>query len=582
MQTILARVTGNSSTGAIDWHGGDGTFFADGDFAGGALLLEASIDGGLSWQPCKDAAGSNLALSADGIISFSLGPCKLRSSMSGATVAAGTLQVETLTATTDEATPWGGNVTVTVTAPTFLSVPRVFKIYLAAGLTRTQWMAAIFEVLVKDAVLAPHFAVSQGAANNVVLTKLAPAVANDASLNISIANAVSGVTSVASSTNTTAGVLAVKQVETFTVAGTVQKGGKGTVRVTVTAANRPELADGLAVLVPVENGDTASVVAGKVRAALIADRDIGAPQTGFFDVGGSGADVVLTDRQKLPNDATMNLAYTNGTCTGLTADATSTATTAGVDGVTSQVVTATIVGTITASGAGNAAVTVTATGQAWSPKVLSVALPDGAVPAVSAELMRVAIEADADLNAFFTTSRADGSAAVVLTCRAAAANLATTNLNVAYDNDTCAGLTPAATSANTTSGVAGVAQVETLTVVAASGALVDGDIGVTVTGTAIGGSPRKFPVTLNTGMTTATLIASAIRAALDHPDVTTAYTVGGTGADVVLTAKNKVANDGTLNVSLGQTPGLTGYTTSTNSTAGVVATPNVLVSMQNR
>jgi hypothetical protein len=263
----------------------------------------------------------------------------------------------------------------------------------------------------------------------------------------------------------------------------------------------------------------------------------------------------------------------------LTDGPTAVQTTAGVDGVTSQVVTATIVGSITASGAGLAEVTVTATGQAWSPKVLVVAVGDGWVPAQSAEAMRVAIEGDADLSAFFTTSRTN--AAVALTCRVAAANLATTNLNVEYANDTSVGLTDAATSANTTSGVAGVAQVETLTVVAAGGVTKTCDVGVTVTGAAIGGSPRKFPVRLTLGQTAAQA-AAEIRAALDHPDVTTAYTVGGTGAAVVLTARNRVANDGTLNMSLVQTPGVTAITTSTGTTAGVVATPNVLVSMQNR
>ena len=581
MQTVIQRVSANGSTGVIDWKGGDGTFFADGAFASGVLLLEASIDGGVSWQPCKDSAGVDLSLAADGIISFSVGPCKLRATMSGATVAAGTLQVETITATVDEVTAFGGNVVVTVTSAR-LADPAVFTIYLPAGLTRTEWMSRIYERLNMDAELAPFFTVTQGAANNVVLTTLAPAAATDGTLNISIADAVSGVTAVASSTNTTAGVLAVKQVETFTVAGTVTKGGRGNVTVTVTAAGRAELAGGLVVEVPVESGDTASQVAAKVRAALAADRDVGAPGTGFFDVSGTGADVVLTCRSMLADDATMNVAYTNGTCAGLTPDATSADTTAGSAGVTAQVETATIVGTITASGAGNATVTVTATGQAWSPKVLSVPVADGAVAAVSAEAMRVAIEADADLNAFFTTSRTN--AAVSLTCRTAAANLSTTNLNVAYTNGTSAGLTPAATSANTTSGAAGAAQVETLTVVAAGGVLVDGDLGVTVTGANITGSPIKVSVPLTTSMTTATMVATAIRSALGKiPAITDKFTIGATvNANVVLTARENLANDATLNIAIGSTPGLTAYTTSTGTTAGVVATPNVLASIQNR
>lgn len=334
MQTAIERVSSNSSIEVIDWMGGDGTFAAKGNFASGTLVLEASIDGGLTWQPCKDASGSNLAFSADGIISFSIGPCKLRARMSGSTVVAGTLQVETLTATVDEVAPYGGYATVMVTCPSLFSPARVFRVYVPAGATRTEWMSRIYERLNASAELAPYFAVSQSATNTVVLTVLPPAAANDAALNISLSNTVSGVTSVTSSTNTTAG-----------VAGTTN-------------------------------------------------------------------------------------------------------------------------------------------------------------------------------------------------------------------------------------------QVETLPV--SGGVLLDSDIGVTVIGAGVRNSPRKFPVSLKAGMT-AVQVASAIREALNHPDVTTAYDIGATvNSNVVLTTKSKLANDGTLNMALTQTPGLTEYVTATATAVGVAATPNVLVSLQKR
>src|SRR5690242_11596673 len=82
------------------------------------------------------------------------------------------------------------------------------------------------------------------------------------------------------------------------------------------------------VSVAVALNDTAAQVAAKARAALAADADVAAK----FSVGGTGADVVLTALQSAANDATLNIAYDNDTCTGLTPDASSNNTTAGVKG----------------------------------------------------------------------------------------------------------------------------------------------------------------------------------------------------------------------------------------------------------
>lgn len=112
------------------------------------------------------------------------------------------------------------------------------------------------------------------------------------------------------------------QVETATAAGSIS--GSGNVLVTITAAgmgNSPK-----AINVAVLNGDTAAVVAGKIRTALAADSDVSA----FFDVSGSGISIVLTRKVHAANDATMNIALATGTATGLTAAPTSVDTTAGV------------------------------------------------------------------------------------------------------------------------------------------------------------------------------------------------------------------------------------------------------------
>ena len=106
-----------------------------------------------------------------------------------------------------------------------------------------------------------------------------------------------------------------KQVETATIVGTIT--GDGNASVTITAAGMTGSPKTLSV--PVLNTDTASVVAGKIRVALAADTDI----TDLFVVGGTGAAVSLTRIVAAENDATLNVAYTNGTCTGLTPNATS-------------------------------------------------------------------------------------------------------------------------------------------------------------------------------------------------------------------------------------------------------------------
>lgn len=116
----------------------------------------------------------------------------------------------------------------------------------------------------------------------------------------------------------------VYQVETAVVVGTITLAGN--MSVTVTAAGMTGSPKTLSVAVALN--DDASAVAGKVRAVLAADSDVAA----MFSVGGTGANVALTALQSAANDATLNIAYNNDTCTGLTPDASSNNTTAGVKG----------------------------------------------------------------------------------------------------------------------------------------------------------------------------------------------------------------------------------------------------------
>lgn len=116
----------------------------------------------------------------------------------------------------------------------------------------------------------------------------------------------------------------VKQTESTPIVGAIT--GDGNATVTVTAAgmtNSPK-----AVSVAVLNGDATAVSAAKMRDALNADPDVGA----FFEASISGSTLTLTAKRSAANDATLNIAYTNGTCTGLTPDATSDSGASGVQG----------------------------------------------------------------------------------------------------------------------------------------------------------------------------------------------------------------------------------------------------------
>ena len=126
-----------------------------------------------------------------------------------------------------------------------------------------------------------------------------------------------------------------------------------------------------------------------------------------------------------------------------------------------------------------------------------------------------------------------------------------------------------------TGSVPGVLQVETATVVAAAGITTAGDATVIVTAANLTGSPLTVSVPLLLTDTTATLVATKIRAALTSTSaITSIFTVGGTGANITLTAFKAIANDTTLNISItnGTCAGITAAPTSTDTTAGVLRT----------
>jgi len=114
-----------------------------------------------------------------------------------------------------------------------------------------------------------------------------------------------------------------------------------------------------------------------------------------------------------------------------------------------QVETATAAGTITT--AGNATVTVTSALVTGSPLAISVAVALDDTATLWAAKCRTALAANAAIAAHYTVGGA--GTAIVLTAIVPAADIA---LNIALADDTSAGITEAATSADTTAGVAGV------------------------------------------------------------------------------------------------------------------------------
>jgi hypothetical protein len=127
-----------------------------------------------------------------------------------------------------------------------------------------------------------------------------------------------------------------------------------------------------------------------------------------------------------------------------------------------QVETATVAGAVGVSGAGNATVIVTSSGMTGSPITLSVAVANSDTASQVATKIRAAMNANSTIAGRFIVGGT--SALVTLTSIAPAANDGT--LNISVNNGTCTGLTTAATSANTTAGVAGVA---TVNIASASG-----------------------------------------------------------------------------------------------------------------
>jgi len=125
----------------------------------------------------------------------------------------------------------------------------------------------------------------------------------------------------------TIGSAPVSQVETATVVAGAGATSNGNLAVTVTAARVTGSPLVFSVALTTATHTTATLIAGAIRTAFNAN----AALVAVYTVGGSGANVTLTETDPENNDATLNIAITAGL--GVSAIVSSTNTTTGVGGV---------------------------------------------------------------------------------------------------------------------------------------------------------------------------------------------------------------------------------------------------------
>jgi hypothetical protein len=113
------------------------------------------------------------------------------------------------------------------------------------------------------------------------------------------------------------------QKETATATGTIT--ATGNARVTITSANFSTSTKFRVISVPVQLNDTPTAWANKVRGALNANEDIIA----LFNIDGQNREITLTNKRARAQDATLNIALENDTCTGISPALTSVNTQAG-------------------------------------------------------------------------------------------------------------------------------------------------------------------------------------------------------------------------------------------------------------
>jgi hypothetical protein len=421
-------------------------------------------------------------------------------------------QVETATVVGTIDPAGTGNATVIVTGNLVGSSPKTFSVAVVAT-DDASTVAGKIRAALNVADITTNYTIG-GSGADITLTTKAYAV-DDTTLNIDIDNdTCSGLTPAHTSVDTNPGV-----------------SGAGFAKVVVTGAL--VLGSPLTIQAAVAAADDASTVAGKLRTAMNV-----IAITNNYTISGSGADIVLTANTKAINDASLNIATNNDTCTGLTSEPTSVNTTAGI------------------AGTGNATVIVTGALVSGSPRIISVPVVLADDASAIAGKIRTALNISAITDNYTVSGATDK---VILTTKAYRPNDTTLNIDVA--DGTCNGIVAAHTSADTTPGASGT-----------------GDASVTVTSALFGGTPAVISVPV-LAADDASAVAGKMRTALNVAPITTHYTVSGATDKIILTAKVKAINDTTLNIATDNDTcsGLSPAPTSSNTTPGVAGTGNAKV-----
>jgi len=214
------------------------------------------------------------------------------------------LELELLNHTCLEVVTAGATIDITVTSALLTAGAIVVSMEVPATATTKILVATAIRAALNADSEIPTFFTIGGATDKIILTAVDDAA--DATLTVIITDGDTSNIVMASSVDTVAGVLGVKQVETATVS--VGSDADGTIAVTVTGA---PLDTTSVVDVVVATGDTADEVATAIRAALTLDASVAA----HYVVSGATDKVILTAILAVANDTTLAITISDADST---------------------------------------------------------------------------------------------------------------------------------------------------------------------------------------------------------------------------------------------------------------------------
>ncbi len=336
-------------------------------------------------------------------------------------MAVGVKQAETVTVSGSANV--NGNILVRVTAAGMNNSPKDVHVAVSNGDSAATVAGKIVTALTGNGDVGGFFDMSIGTNPEDVKLTVKTAAANDATMHVKIFGNSTGILN-SDSTHTTAGVApsaGTKQIETLNLAGTTITSctaGAGTITLTVTASGMA--GSGASSSVSVVDTDDGTAVATKIRTFLATADPQAQNISGFFDIGGTGANVTFTRKTEAADDGTLVVSVTaDSPCAGVSSASENTQAGVAPSAGTAQKETVTVSGGPVLSN-GTIQVTVTATGMTGSPKTVGVAVTTGDSNSTVAGKIATVLNNDLDIGGFFTATTS--TANVILTRTAAAAD----------------------------------------------------------------------------------------------------------------------------------------------------------------